>query len=106
MIRADAADPTAHRVDQPTEILDVRFARRVEEHGGAFRQRRCHDGVFGARHGGLVQEDLRAAQATAGPKRKTREIGVDRRAERLEGENVGVEPSSADDVAAGGRRLT
>ena len=47
--------------EEAAEILDVRLAGGVPEHGLALGEHGCHDRVLGPHHGGLVEVHARAA---------------------------------------------
>ena len=62
-VGADALDVGAHLHEHPRQILDVRLAGGVADHGGAGRQRGRHQRVLGGHHRRLVHEHVGRAQA-------------------------------------------
>ena len=86
----------------PGEILHVRLAGRVAQHGSAFGQHRRHERVLGAGDARLIQEDVFSLEL----------LGLelvtiahhDRSAEVLQRQKMGVHPAAADHVAAGRRQ--
>ena len=88
--------------EEVAQVLHVRFARRVAYRGRSTRADRGEYRVLGTRDGGLVQEDVGAAQLlraqlVALPR-------LDLGTELPEGQEVGVEPPAPDHVAAGRRK--
>ncbi len=59
-VRLDAVDVRAERVEEAAEILDVRLAGSVAEHGLALCERCTHHGVLRAGDARLVEEDARS----------------------------------------------
>jgi hypothetical protein len=100
-IRADAFYLGAERGEEPAEILDVRLARGVADHGLALRQRRRHEGVLRRHHARLVEEDPLATEAVS--PHFVAAVHLDQRPELGQRVDVRVEPTSADHVAAGRR---
>ena len=71
-VRADALDPGAERDEEPAEILDVRLAGRVHQHGLALgASDGGHDRVLGRHHARLVEEDPLPAE----PRRRAARSG-------------------------------
>ncbi len=98
-VGADALDVCAHGGEHSAETFDVGFAGDISQDGFAAREDARHDGVFGGGDGGFVEEDVIGHEVFC-----FEVVGfadVDLCAESLEGEEVGIEPSSSDDVAAG-----
>ena len=62
-VRLDPLDLRAERDEEAAEILDVRLAGGVADHGLALGEDGGHDGVLGRHHARLVEEDRLAAQA-------------------------------------------
>jgi hypothetical protein len=100
-VRADPLDLGAERDEEAAQILHVRLARGVGDHGLPFGQYGRHEDVLRSGHGGFVEEDERAAQALRAHGVTT--IHVDVRAELGERMNVGVESPAPDDVTSGRR---
>src|SRR5437764_1042895 len=94
-LRAEGDEKTA-------QVLHVRLACGVADHRLAGGQDRCHDGVLRRHDAGLVEEDVVAAQPPACAHLETAPE-LDLRPELRERMDVRVEPSPADDVAAGRR---
>ena len=65
-VRADALDLRAERDEEAAEILDVRLAGRVPEHGLALGEDGGHDRVLRPHDGRLVEVHARAAQPVGG----------------------------------------
>ena len=88
--------PSATR--KPAEVLHVRLAGGVAQDGVAGGGDGGHERVLGARHAGLVEEDVGAAEPRGGE----RDAVVERvrGAEALEREEMRVEAAAADHVAA------
>ena len=61
-VRLDPLDLRAERDEEAAEILDVRLAGRVADHGLALGEHGGHDDVLGRHHARLVEEDRLAAQ--------------------------------------------
>src|SRR6266511_1441209 len=101
LVRADAADSSAARVEEAAQVLHVRLARGIRDHRLAAGKRGGHDRVLGARHARLVEvhrgpgEPVRAHVEPA--------LEVDLRAELGERVDVDVEPPTADRIASGQR---
>ena len=57
-VGADALDVGAHLDEHAREVLDVRLAGGVADHGRARGQRGGHQRVLGGHHRGLVHEDV------------------------------------------------
>ena len=97
-VGAHALNLCAQYDQHAAEVLHVWFARRIVQN----RLAACRDGghhrVLGAGDGGFVKEDVCAPKL----------LGLEHDAlpkltggtERFEGENVGIEPPSANDIAA------
>ena len=100
-VRADALDLRSERDEKAAEILDVRLARGVADHGLALGERCRHDRVLGSHDRGLVQVDALAAKT--GRLHLVRAVQLDLDAELLKGVDVRIEPAAPDHVAAGGR---
>ena len=58
-VRLDPVDPSAQRDEEAAEILHVRLAGRVADHGLVAGQDGRHDRVLSAHHARLVEEELR-----------------------------------------------
>src|SRR5437867_2525553 len=63
-VRPDAADLPAHGNQCLRELLYVRLARRVVESCPPLRYGRCEQGVLGRGHRRLVEDHIRAAEAS------------------------------------------
>ncbi len=103
-VRADAHHPRAHLHERDAELLDVRLARGVADHGTAGREHGGHQGVLGRGDRRLVEKDVGSfepARVQAIPTRGDVELGP-KRAER---EKVGVVPAPPQDIAAGQAEL-
>ena len=101
-VRADPLDVGAHLHEHAREILDVRLAGGVADHGRARRQRGRHQRVLGGHHRGLVHEHVGRAQ----PARRGQHdvaVAVDVGAHRAEGVEVRIQAAATDHVAAGRR---
>src|SRR5450759_823481 len=98
-VGADALDLRSQRAEKMRQVLDVGLARGVAKNGGAGRCRRRHQRVLGCGDTRLVEKHVGAAEAVDAhlDHLAVRELG----AELLESEEVGVEPSASDHVAAG-----
>ena len=96
-VRADAVDLRAHLGEQPGEVLDVRLAGGVGDHGVARRQGRGEQGVLSAHHRWLVHEDGAGLHPGRGPE-LDHPVAGDAGAEVAEGVEVGVEAAPADRV--------
>ena len=97
-VRLDSLDVGAERDEEAAEILDVRLARGVADHGLAFRENSRHDRVLGRHDARLVEEDVLAAE-TARP-HLVAAVQGDLDPELRKGVHVRVEPTPADHVAA------
>ena len=97
-VRVDAVDAGAERAEEAAEILDVRLAGGVPEHGRPGRQHGGHDGVLGRHHARLVEEDRRPAQAVGA--HVVAAVQPHLGAELGERVDVRVEAPAADHVAA------
>ena len=97
-VRLDALDLRAERDEEAAEVLDVRLAGGVADHGLARRERGRHDRVLGCHHARLVEEDVLPPQAV-GSELETR-ADIDVGAELLQGMDVRVEAPPPDHVAA------
>ena len=100
LVRADAGDPRAQRVEEAAEPLHVRLAGRVQDDGGAQGDRGRHHRVLGGGDAHLVEEDLGAPEAAIEGEAQ-REPRLDPGPQRAEGEQVGVDAPPSDPVAAG-----
>ena len=98
MLEPIPLDLGAHGHQAAGQILHVRLAGGVAEHGAALGHDRGHQRVLGAGDARLVEEDVVALELLG-----LELVAVahhDRGAEMLEREEVGVDPAAADDVAA------
>ena len=84
------------------EILHVRLGSGVAQIGGAVGGDRCDQRVFGGGDAGLVEEHVRAPQLGRAELQPVRRR--DGGAQLLEGEEMRVEATAADDIAAGRRQ--
>src|SRR5207302_1668148 len=100
-VRADAFDPRAEGDEESAQILDVRLARRVADHGLAAGENGGHDRVLRPGYARLVEEDVRRAQAVR--PHPVLPVRLDLGAELRERVDVRVEPPPTDHVAAGRR---
>ena len=78
----------------------MRLAGGVLDDRGAEGERGGHDRVLGARDRGLVEEHVGADQLLRGGEDVLAAAGLDGAAERLQGEDMGVDAAAADHVAA------
>ena len=101
-VRADALDRRAHLVQHPRQVLHVRLAGGVADHGRARGRGRGHQRVLGAHHGRLVHEEVARRQTAVGSLDHDVLTMLDLRAERAEGVEVWVQPAAADHVAVRG----
>ena len=62
-VRLDPFDVGAERDEEAAQVLHVRLARRVADHGLSRREHRGHDRVLRRHDARLVEEDVLAAQA-------------------------------------------
>jgi hypothetical protein len=53
-------------LEEPGEILHMRFARGISQHGGALRANRGHHGIFCTRHTWFVQKNVGATELGGG----------------------------------------
>jgi hypothetical protein len=97
-VRPDALDLRSKGDEEPAEVLDVRLARRVGDHGLAFGEHRRHHDVLRSGHRGLVQEDARCEEALR--PHRVAAVHVDVSAELRKGMDVRVQPAAADHVAS------
>ncbi len=97
-VRPDPLDLRADRDEEAAEILDVRLARGVAEHGLALGEHCGHDRVLGSHDGRLVEVHARPAQPVG--RELVDAVDVDVGAERGERVDVRVETAPADHVAA------
>ena len=101
-VAADAVDGAAHGDQQAAQLLHVRFAGGIAEDGGALGEGGGHQGVLGGCYGGLVEEDIGAAQSAGGGQLEAAAVGTgEGGAQLFEDEQVGVDAAAADVVAAG-----
>ena len=84
-VRADPVDPRAERDEEAAEILDVRLAGGVHEDGLSLGEDGRHDGVLGAHHARLVEEDPLAVQPVGTQLEPAVDLDVRRRAARTRG---------------------
>ena len=63
-VRADAYDPRAHLHEGDSELLHVRLACGISDHGAALGEYGGHECVLGGGDRGLVEQDLRASKAS------------------------------------------
>ena len=100
-VGAYARDAGAHPVQHLAKLLDVGFAGGVVDGGAAFREHGGHHDVGGTGNGSLIEQHVAACQAV-GLNRIEKTFGIvfERGAEFLNADEVGVEPSTADFVAA------
>ncbi len=96
-------DLGAHGHEGAGQVLDVRLAGGVPEHGPALGGDGRHERVLGPGDAGLVQEDVVPHEPLLGLELVAVADG-DRGAQLLERQEVGVDPAAADDVAAGRRQ--
>ncbi len=100
-VRADALDPRTERDEEPAEILDVRLAGGMAEHGFTVGENRRHDRVLGPHDRRLVEVDARAREAVRGE--VVDPVELDLGAQGSERVNVCVETSPPDHVPSGRR---
>ena len=100
-VRADALDPRTERDEEPAEILDVRLAGGVAEHGFAVGENRRHDRVLRPHDRRLVEVDARAREAVRGE--VVDAVELDLGAQGGERVNVRVETPPPDHVPSGRR---
>ena len=96
-IRPDTGDRRAHGHEQPTEILHMRLGGGVVQDRGPARRDGRHDRVLGAGHTGLVEEDVGADESFGAERDPVSEDVLG--AQRLEGQEVGIESTASDHVA-------
>ncbi len=101
-VGADAVHLGADRGEEPGQVLHVRLARRVAEDRGALGGRGRGEGVFRSGDARLVEKNVGAAQRLRGEVKVA--IAADHRAELLQREEVRVEATATDHVAAGRRQ--
>ena len=101
-IGADTLDAGAQRDQEVREILHMRLGRRITHVRGAVGDDRGHQRIFGRSDTGLVEKDIRTLQARAA-QLKPGGCG-DGSAELFEGQEMRIEPATADDVATGRRQ--
>ena len=100
-VRGDARNLRAHSVEHFAQLLEVRFAGRVVDRRPAFGHHGGHHDVGRAGHRRLVQQHVGSLQLPAFDHEElVGDVEVELRAEFLESEEMGVEPASADLVAA------
>ena len=100
-VRGDARDACAHAVEHQAQLLDVRFARGVVDGRETLGHHSRHDDIGRAGHRSLVEQhvaplEFLAADFGAGG----RSVEIERGAQLLKADEVGVEPAAADLVAA------
>jgi hypothetical protein len=100
-VRLDPLDLRAERDEKAAEILDMRLAGGVPDHGLALGQHGGHEHVLRRHHARLVQEDRLPAQL--GGAHLEAAVDVDLDAELCEPVDVRVEPAPPDHVPAGRR---
>src|SRR3954468_9328069 len=101
-VGADALDLGAERDQEMREVLHVRLGGGVAQICGAVGGDGCDQRVFGGGDAGLVEEYVRAPQFGGAEFQPVRRR--DGGAQLLEGEEMRVEATAADDVAAGRRQ--
>ena len=90
------------RHEEVRQVLHVRLGGGVAQDRRALRRDRRHERVLGGRHARLVEEDVGAPQLVG---TELEPVGGRHRcAELLEGEEVRVDATAPDDVAAGRRQ--
>lgn len=97
-VGADSADLGAHGIEHVAQVLDMGFAGTVFQDGGALGQAGGHDGVLGGRDTGLVHEDFQSDQFVGLEFVGT--VDIHPGAQGSQGQEVGVQPPAADDIAA------
>ena len=97
-VGADSFDFCAHPDQEVREVLYMRFAGRVPENRRAFRECRRAHRVLGTGHTRLVEKDVAPAQFLRGEHELP--AGGERRAKLLEREEVCIETTASDDIAA------
>ena len=65
-VGTDAGDLGAHFIEEPAQVLDMRFACGVDDGGGAVRGGCGHEQVFGGGDARFVEEDTLAAEPFGG----------------------------------------
>jgi hypothetical protein len=98
-VRLDPFDVRAERDEEAAQVLHVRLAGRVADHGLARCEHGGHDGVLRRHDARLVEEDVVAAQPV-GRAHLEAAAELDFRAELSERVDVRIEAAAADDVAA------
>ena len=61
-VAGDAADLSAHRIEQMAELLDIWFASCIINGGSALCQYRCHDDIGGTGNRSLIEQHIAALQ--------------------------------------------
>ena len=61
-IGADIFDLRAQRVQEMTQLLDMRFGGCVAQDGCPFGGDRSHDGIFGGGDAGFIEQNICAGQ--------------------------------------------
>ena len=97
-VGADAGDLGAERDQHAAETLHMGLTGGVADDAPARGEHRGHQDVLGARDRGLVEEDICTLQA--GRRDADHRVELHRCAQRREAAKVGVEPPTADDIAA------
>ena len=80
----------------------MRLGSHVAQISRAVRRHRSHQRVFGGGHAGFIEKNVGAREARGAEFQPVG--GRDRGAELLEGQKMRIEPSPADDIAAGRRQ--
>ena len=101
-VRADPIDLRAERAEEMREVLHVRLAGGVAKDRRASRGGRRDERVLRRGHARLVEKDVGADERLRAQLELL--VGRDVGAESLEREEVRVEPTTTDDVAAGRRQ--
>ena len=96
----DPLDLRAERDEEAAEILDVRLAGRVPDHGLAGSEHGGHDRVLGRHHARLVEEDVVAPQAAGRLQLVMHLPELDLCAQPRERVDVRIETAPPDHVAA------
>ena len=97
-VGTDTGDFGPHRVEHPAEVLHVRLAGGVLDDRFAACGGRGHDRVLRGGYRGFIQEDLAADQTVGAQTQHT--VVLYPRAQPLQRQNMGVESTPADHVAA------
>src|SRR3989441_659232 len=98
-VGTDPVDRGAEAREEPGQVLDVRLARGVADHGRASGGDRGHQGVLGGGHARLIEEDVRSGELA-----RLELVGRadrDLRTQALQREKMRVHSTAADHIAAG-----